>query len=699
MKRTLLFIACVLASVTMQAQEELDHNDYIPFVKSGKKWHVVRADFESGFHFDHYMMNEEVVKNGKAYMKMYRSEDDLTVVYDAGLLREENRKVYAFDSDMQKEVLVFDYSLNPGDTCETYSYDEQKVVSYKVLAVGDYTEGPEVAGEANGAATDSTAMRHRYLRKWTVCRTDDDSIQKTWIEGVGSLEGPLANCYESTPVSSQSCLAYVEYNDDAHYMPFSFCNEFGGVHGCNLPTGNEYFEDDWHHQLTYELEGNRLHVYGKVFTQCGPNNYAFFIEKPTDDSLVHKIEFAIIQEVEPLADCMALHATDFYVPGFNPAFNYIVVDNHGEEHPVVNKTPLKEYRPFIEEGKVWKVGVLNTGNPVQHVAYYYFDGDTVIDGKTCKQMMCQQYYGPDYPDYASISQLPSLSYVGAWYEKDRKVYTYDTINSRFTLMYDFSIEGNDTLLIDKNNEVLRYVIGQRKTGGIKGFKGVYRDVKLLEEGRRIYSPTWLEGVGSTDCPTVNVYTGYVDPAHFLMSCTIGDEVIYLNDGYEDGATPEVAEARRQRFDFTHTTKPRPKAPIYRGEGDQQAGTSAEMQPLYGEYDEKLLGIHLDPLDETYLVRITDESGKEVYRKTVDAGNIVALNIDISAYARGRYAVTVENSSESFTGVFDVQTTGIEVVSNNMEKVKDCRYYNLQGQRITTLRKGLNIVDGRKVFVR
>lgn len=39
--------------------------------------------------------------------------------------------------------------------------------------------------------------------------------------------------------------------------------------------------------------------------------------------------------------------------------------------------------------------------------------------------------------------------------------------------------------------------------------------------------------------------------------------------------------------------------------------------------------------------------------------IVGLNIDISAYAKGRYTVTVENSRESFTGEFETQTTGIE----------------------------------------
>ena len=112
--------------------------------------------------------------------------------------------------------------------------------------------------------------------------------------------------------------------------------------------------------------------------------------------MVRKLHFEI-QNIEPTLACQAHHATNFYVPGFDPNFDYIVIDNQGVEHPVINKTPQMAYRPFIEEGKVWKVGTIS-GNPVQVVDHYYFDGETIIDGKTCKQMMCQRYVSPDFSD-------------------------------------------------------------------------------------------------------------------------------------------------------------------------------------------------------------------------------------------------------------------------------------------------------------
>ena len=340
------------------------------------------------------------------------------------------------------------------------------------------------------------------------------------------------------------------------------------------------------------------------------------------------------------------------------------------------------YRPFVEEGKVWKVGDVTSGNPVQHVDYYYFEGDTIIDGITCKQMMSQRFVNPEFAKSNDIPQDNSLSYVGAWYEEMRKVYMYDPTRQQFKLMYDFSHDISDTLQIDNH----LYVVGPKEIESIKGFKGAHWDVRMCTDGESIYSPTWLEGVGSTDCPINNVYPGYVDPLWFLMSCVVGDEVIYLNDVHEDGATP--AGARKNRFDFTHTIKVKPKART-RNEEDLS---------LYGEYNERQLSIDLNPISDAYQVRITNETGKAVYEKIINAGSIVALNIDISTYPKGHYTVTVENRNESFTGEFNAQKTGIQEV--RMKKEDSNSYiYNLQGQRISSLQKGLNIVNGRKVFVK
>ncbi|MBO7578764.1 MAG: leucine-rich repeat domain-containing protein [Prevotella sp.] len=352
------------------------------------------------------------------------------------------------------------------------------------------------------------------------------------------------------------------------------------------------------------------------------------------------------------------------------------------------EAPEMAYRPMIEDDKVWKVGsaIGISDDIVKMVDYYYFDGDTIINGKTCKQMMFQRYVSPDYLDYDQSKQ-PSLDYVGAWYEEDKKVYLYYKGQQSMRMMYDFSLDANTSLLI--NNDL--YLVGTRQTEGLEGFKGIYRDVMFCaNEDQNTHITFWLEGVGGIMGPGVNAFNPIlVDPQpQFLMSCTVGDEVIYLNDEYEDGATPMDAEAKKHRFDFTHTIKTKPKA--------RTREDNAET--LYGEYNNLLLGINLNPLDDTYLVRITNESDQVVYEKTINAGSIVGLNIDISAFAKGRYTVTMENSSEVFTGEFETITTGIKELKNSrIEKLKSI--YNLQGQRLNRLQKGLNIVNGRKVFVK
>jgi hypothetical protein len=360
-----------------------------------------------------------------------------------------------------------------------------------------------------------------------------------------------------------------------------------------------------------------------------------------------------------------------------------------------NSAEYIAYRPFIEDGKVWKVGYSTSflDNIVKMVGYYYFDGDTIIDGKTCKQMMYQQFVSPDFSDDYWTSG-PSISKVGAWYEDNQKVYFYDELKHSMELKYDFSLSANDTLQL--TDWYSPFIIGPKQTGEIEGFKGVYRDIMICgDEGQSFHSTFWLEGVGDIQGPTRNPYDpilGYLVP-EFLMSCAVDDEVIYLNDKYEDGATPEGA--MKNRFDFTHTIKTKPKAPRKNGDGDAEA---SGKQSLYGEYNELQLGINLDPLDDAYQVSITNELGILVYEKVVNAGSIIGLNIDISAYAKGRYTVTIENSSESFTGEFEVQTVGINSIIDKKEETRTA-IYNLHGQRISTMQKGLNIVNGKKIYVK
>ena len=364
------------------------------------------------------------------------------------------------------------------------------------------------------------------------------------------------------------------------------------------------------------------------------------------------------------------------------------------------------YRSFIEEDKVWKVGQVMTGKEagVQIVSYLYFDGDTIVNGQTAKRML---------RDKVATEEWESLNvegeYVGAWYEKDKKVYCMNVYNDDFELIYDFSLNVGDTInlydYIVYGDNGIRGVVTKRATGGLHGFKGNYLDILAAwgddyeSEEESVEIPVvynqknqWLEGVGSDYPPLYPRFISFQSPfmtgsiGPVLMSCTVGDEVIYYNSEIND---PYNLGAKKRRFDFNHTIKTQPKTP-------RRAG---ELDGLYGEYNDQQLNVKLDPLNELYEVQITTGKTSDViYSKTINAKNIVALNINISNYPESQYTVTIENSQEVFTGMFDTTATAIEETPSDSPSMGR-GIFNLQGQRIETMQKGLNIVDGKKVWVR
>ena len=375
MKRTLLLITCVLATMTMFAQEGAI--DYLPFVEKLKSWEVVRTTLgQDKIDYISYVWYGSEEIGGKNYnkVKAFNGRTEL----ESYFLREENRKVYMYDTDNNFEFLVFDYSLKEGDTYETYSYDESKMVTYKVLSVGEFKDGPEVIRYGYDEVADTITISRRYLQKWTVSRIDDVSYQKIWIESAGSLEGPLANLYDSHPYSIRDYLIFVDQNYAEINFAFPFYDTMNNIwRGQSLPHSKDMWDgESRQHKLTYELEGDRLHIYGQVFTIYGGGLYILFKEEQTDDPQTIRIRWQYRHYGASIEQEGFLFTTDFYVPGFDPNKNYIVVDNKGEEHPVINKTPQTAYLPFVEEGKVWRTFASHLSSKGYKVKSYFSGEET-----------------------------------------------------------------------------------------------------------------------------------------------------------------------------------------------------------------------------------------------------------------------------------------------------------------------------------
>ena len=383
-----------------------------------------------------------------------------------------------------------------------------------------------------------------------------------------------------------------------------------------------------------------------------------------------------------------------------------------------------DYRPFIEEGKVWKVGRCPAGGThATELAYYYFEGDTVIDGRNCKKMNCW---------HEIIEASPWTEYVGAWYEDERRIYGVFPNTDELMLLYDFgSAQG---VTIEIYNGEASYL--QAKTMATilelndhyyEFFKGCVTTITIppldLNGGHEDSSNIWMEGVGSPTSPLVNVlYSDWSGNYDSLISCTVGDEVLYYNHNLIDGVTPDPSEVKKNTIDFMHTVKTRPKAPR-RG----AVSESGDDEPLTGEYSLKELFVNFKPLAGPYVITICNDSGTEVYRKEVQTSNVIGLNTDISGYEKGEYTITVENDEEAYTAEFNIdEETAIQPLpltpgltpnpsptgeGNFKGEGEAGAMYDLSGRRIannssarqlvhsSTLPKGIYIRGGRKVVVK
>ena len=730
---------------------------YRPFVEDNKEWTMVYMttrppeEDQQTFHYKQIKLGSEIEVDGMTFKQIVCSNwengqngpEDWKETEE--YLGEADGKVYLYNQQSKNTVQIMDFTLQVGDT-------------YRQTTTGDPNNGymdfvvTAVTDTLIATSSDKTLRRCLYLSRPGLTTVDD-----VWIEGIGSLVGGVYGSLVQLMAGAIPSLRKCQKGEQTLYEAYHPFLKEGKTWNCQEYYNSIWDNERWTKNVSYVINGTTEidgKTYYKLYRVSEESNkyycalreedrkvwqytsyngdhllYDFGMSigdsyKPSNElyyyyqlaaiepmqfhnnQLLNVFTYDIFLQYDPTNPALYFESTPIVegvgcLEGWNITTLYAAQASNGIVHgenflscyedgkciftaddfnKLANPEPDIAYRPFVEEGKVWKIGRSDSGNPVQLVEYYYFDGDTIIDGKTCKQMMCQRYVSPAHPDYENLSQQPSLGYEKAYYEEDQKVYVYDEISQSMILMYDFSLDAYETLNLLHGT----YIIGPRQTGGLAGFKGVYRDLmRCTGEGEKVHSTFWMEGVGGIDGPTINED---VDHSHFLMSCSVGDEVIYLNDEYEDGATPEAMEAPKSRFDFTHTIKIQPKTPK----------RSEEEESLYGEYNNLRLGIRLDPLNDAYQVTITNESGQVVYEKSINAGNIVGLDIDISTYAKGRYTVTVENSNELFTGEFDALETGIKEISNNKE-AKENYIYNLQGQRLNSLQKGINIVNGRKVY--
>ena len=194
-------------------------------------------------------------------------------------------------------------------------------------------------------------------------------------------------------------------------------------------------------------------------------------------------------------------------------------------------TQNSDYRPFIEEGKVW---ISVTSDEIFPLAtrYDFILGDTLVHGRKCKRWV--QHIKSRLNGNEGV-------YTIAAYEIDKKVYYYHRGDTVEHLLFDFGLQKGDSISVElaspsiwEHYERYResfkdtlYVVGCET----KDINGTLRNI-IDCWGRRPYFmnvPTMIEGVGSVCTPDWNIsFVNHLCGCSYLAYCGIGDEILYLN---------------------------------------------------------------------------------------------------------------------------------------------------------------------------
>jgi hypothetical protein len=174
MKRTMLFLAAICCFITVMAQ------DYVPLVKSGNTWNVFEGDYG-----DHqrlvnkrnlmFKMKDDTLINSITYKKFYRCQDSLQQDWELyGFMRENTRQEKVWFRDMNNhEGLLYNFNVDSGQKVIIYNPEFSDTTEYHVMSRG---------------------FMHTQLGNVKIIALTDKNKTTTevWIEGMGSLFGPLS---------------------------------------------------------------------------------------------------------------------------------------------------------------------------------------------------------------------------------------------------------------------------------------------------------------------------------------------------------------------------------------------------------------------------------------------------------------------------------------------------------------------------
>ena len=207
------------------------------------------------------------------------------------------------------------------------------------------------------------------------------------------------------------------------------------------------------------------------------------------------------------------------------------------------RAAAQDYRPFVEEGKTWRIARLTSLNddptyPVSHL-YYRMKGDTIVAGKTWKIVRRSGVTWPGDP-------VVYNSYCRYLVRDENKRVYFSPYPGREELMYDFNVSVGDTLALhniyyfEERNTAAEFekysplcdsitIVSENKITSVgRSYRGLILSRKL--DGNECKA-SWIEGIGGvSDIFVQTIPLGLIcGSALVLEECSVGDEILYHDD--------------------------------------------------------------------------------------------------------------------------------------------------------------------------
>ena len=210
------------------------------------------------------------------------------------------------------------------------------------------------------------------------------------------------------------------------------------------------------------------------------------------------------------------------------------------------QTSQLDYRPFVEEGKTWRIHV---GMILENIYGNFIDGDTLIDGERWKKV------------YNYVGVTSNNMYYAAIRESGKKVYAIAKGSSRPRLLYDFGFKEGQTVKCGIEGSVFGCLLDEgEKFDTLLGFPLVtylkveridtvtarglrhrrftlsildsYKEYLLNEWEPVVGSVIWIEGVGSGAGP-FSPWMPLPPNGSILVGCKINQTDIFSYPDFYD----------------------------------------------------------------------------------------------------------------------------------------------------------------------